>query len=323
MCSRRLASLALALVCLLTLTLGVAHGQATPPAPAAEPGRGAANGPVAPSASYAPAYAPVAHSPLDDLPGTPDGVRHARHRGARDDVSPLRGEHARSDLRTVWTEGPKSITVINGLFTTMLGDTVSLPVSSFPYGVTLEVQVGGQILPRQTLGGAPYAMSLAPGAGIYGMLPEPKPLLDLYNFSGRALNAVGFGTAVYANSMSSRAIDATSSSEGWENATLYVRNSNSNGGTAANIAGQGLPPALILQNSYPGDGNSGAALYAETNGGPVILGVNSGGAGESSRCRATATSTRRRRPMARSRPRCILVRGSARDLSQFRPGPPT
>ena len=34
MCSRRLASLALALVCLLTtLTLGVAHGQATPPRP--------------------------------------------------------------------------------------------------------------------------------------------------------------------------------------------------------------------------------------------------------------------------------------------------
>ena len=91
MCSRRLASLALALVCLLTLTLGVAHGQATPPAPAAEPGRGAVNGPMAPSASYAPDMPPIAHSTLDDLPGTPDGIRRARHRGARDDVPPLRG----------------------------------------------------------------------------------------------------------------------------------------------------------------------------------------------------------------------------------------
>ena len=87
---------------------------------------------------------------------------------------------------------------------------------------------------------------------------------------------------MYANSVTdSRAIDATSSSEGWENATLYVRNTNSDAsGTAANIAGQGLPPALILQNSYPGNDISGAALYAETNGGPVIRGVNTGGAGE-------------------------------------------
>ena len=63
MCTRRLASLALALVCLLTLTLGVAHGQATPPAPAAEPGRGAANGPAAPSASYAPDMPPCPFAP--------------------------------------------------------------------------------------------------------------------------------------------------------------------------------------------------------------------------------------------------------------------
>ena len=64
MCSRRLASLALALVCLLTLTLGVAHGQATPPAPAAEPGRDAVNGPIAPSASYVPDMPPSPIRPL-------------------------------------------------------------------------------------------------------------------------------------------------------------------------------------------------------------------------------------------------------------------
>ena len=242
MCSRSLASLTLALVCLLTLTPGVAHGQATPPAPTAEPGRGAANGPVAPSASDAPDMPPMPIRPLMTYQGRlmeygapVTGVREMTFRlCAANTPGPTCG--------TVWTEGPKSITVTNGLFTTMLGDTVSLPVGSFPYGVTLEVQVGSQILPRQTLGGAPYAMSLAPGSGIYGMLSEPTPLLNLYNYSGRALNAVGFGTAVYANSMSSRAIDATSSSEGWENATLYVRNTSSNGGTAANIAGQGLPP---------------------------------------------------------------------------------
>ena len=64
MCSRSLASLTLALVCLLTLTPGVAHGQATPPAPTAEPGRGAANGPVAPSASDAPDMPPMPIRPL-------------------------------------------------------------------------------------------------------------------------------------------------------------------------------------------------------------------------------------------------------------------
>ena len=279
MCTRRLASLALALVCLLTLTLGVAHGQVAPPAPAAEPGRDAVNGPMAPSASYAPDMPPMPIRPLMTYQGrlTENG---APVTGVRDMTFRLCAVNTPGPTcGTVWTEGPKSITVTNGQFTTMLGDTVSLPVSSFPYGVTLEVQVGSQILPRQTLGGAPYAMSLAPGSGIYGMLSEPTPLLNIYNYSGRALNASGLGIAVHADSVTGRAIDATSSSEGWENATLYVRNSNSNGGTAANIAGQGLPPALILRNSYPGGGNSGAALYAETNGGPVIVGVNSGGAG--------------------------------------------
>jgi hypothetical protein len=279
MCTRRLASLALALICLLTLTLGVAHGQATPPAPAAEPGRGSAIGPAAPSASYAPAMPPSPIRPLMTYQGrlTENG---APVTGVREMTFRLCAANTPgTTCGTVWTEGPKSITVTNGLFTTMLGDTVSLPVSSFPYGVTLEVQVGSQILPRQTLGGAPYAMSLAPGSGIYGMLSEPTPLLNIYNYSGRALNASGFGIAVHADSVTGRAIDATSSSEGWENATLYVRNTSSNGGAAANIAGQGLPPALILQNSYPGNGSSGAALYAETNGGPVILGVNTGGAG--------------------------------------------
>ena len=80
--------------------------------------------------------------------------------------------------------------------------------------------------------------------------------------------------------MSSRAIDATSSSEGWENATLYVRNSNSNGGTAANIAGQGLPradPAELLprRTTFPAQRST-----RKRTAGRSSVGVNSGGAGE-------------------------------------------
>lgn len=279
MCTRRLASLALALVCLLTLTLGVAHGQVAPPAPAAEPGRDAVNGPMAPSASYAPDMPPMPIRPLITYQGrlTEYG---APVTGVREMTFRLCAAQSETTCATIWSEGPKPVTVTNGLFTTMLGDTVSLPTNSFAYQPMLEVQVGSQVLPRQVLSGAPYAMTLAPKASVFGMVSEPDYLLYLYNFSGRALSAAGFGTAVYANSQISRAIDATSSSEGWENATLYVRNSNSNGGTAANIAGQGLPPALILQNSYPGNDISGAALYAETNGGPVIRGMSTGGAGE-------------------------------------------
>ncbi len=279
MCSRRLASLALALVCLLTLTLGVAHGQATLPATTAEPGRGAVNGPAAPSASYGPEMPPAGISPLITYQGrlTENGVPVT---GVRQMTFRFCGADSGTTCATVWTEGPKSVTVTNGLFTTMLGDTVPLPVRSFPYGITLEVQVSSQVLPRQTLGGAPYAMALAPGSGIYGMVPEPTPLLNIYNYSGRALNASGYGTAVWATSVTGRAIDAYSSSEGWENATLYVRNGSTNGGTAANIAGQGLPPALILQNSYPGNDASGAALYTSTNGGPAIRSVDASGGQE-------------------------------------------
>ena len=210
----------------------------------------------------------------------------------------------------------------NGLFTTMLGDTVSLPMNSFAYQPMLEVQVGSQVLPRQVLSGAPYAMTLAPRASVFGMVSEPDYLLNLYNFSGRALSAAGFGTAVYANSMISRAIDATSSSEGWENATLYVRNSNSNGGTAANIAGQGLPPALILQNSYPGNDISGAALYAETNGGPVIRRGELGRGGSS----LLGAGQRRHPPGAdgrrrgQGRGRMPGAAGSAEHQTQLRPG---
>ena len=155
------------------------------------------------------------------------------------------------------------------------------------------------------------------------MVSEPDYLLNLYNFSGRALNAAGFGTAVYANSQSSRAIDATSSSEGWENATLYVRNTNSNAsGAAANIAGQGLPPALILQNSYPGNDISGAALYAETNGGPVIRRGELGRGGRS----LLGAGQRRHPPGAVGRRRgqgrgeCLVRRQPHDDQTQLRPG---
>jgi hypothetical protein len=273
MCSRCLASLTLALVCLLTLTQGVAHGQARPPATATESSRGPAIGPAAPSASYAPEMPPSPIRPLITYQGrlTEYG---APVTGVRAMTFRLCAAQSETTCATIWSEGPKPVTVTNGLFTTMLGDTVSLPMNSFAYQPMLEVQVGSQVLPRQVLSGAPYAMTLAPRASVFGMVSEPDYLLNLYNFSGRALSAAGFGTAVYANSQSSRAIDATSSSEGWENATLYVRNSNTNGGTAANIAGQGLPPALILENSYPGNDASGAALYTSTNGGPAIRSVD-------------------------------------------------
>ena len=76
MCSRSPASLALALVCLFTLTLGVAYGQVNLPAMAAEPGRGTINGPAAPSASHSPDMPPASINPLLTYQGrlTENGV---------------------------------------------------------------------------------------------------------------------------------------------------------------------------------------------------------------------------------------------------------
>jgi hypothetical protein len=80
-------------------------------------------------------------------------------------------------------KGPKTIQVVNGLFSTALGDTTPLVMSDFDGELWLEITVGSGVLPRQKLMGSPYALSLAPGTGIQGNVGFNQNLLTINNNS--------------------------------------------------------------------------------------------------------------------------------------------
>lgn len=68
----------------------------------------------------------------------------------------------------VYTE-TKTITVKNGLFNSAIGTDVQIPPETFAQQLYLQVAINGETLsPRQQLRGAPYAMSLVPGAVVQG-----------------------------------------------------------------------------------------------------------------------------------------------------------
>jgi hypothetical protein len=162
----------------------------------------------------------------------------------------------------VWSEGPKTVTVSSGLFTVTLGDTTPLPMSSFGYELWLQVQVGATTLPRQRLMGAPYAMSLAPGAQVIGSKPATDPAIV-------TVQNAGAGTALSASADDGSAISATSS--GGSYATLQVTNTDPTFGPAAQINSSGSLYTAMVTNSYAGGGSSGGVLRLMTNGGRVLL----------------------------------------------------
>jgi hypothetical protein len=138
----------------------------------------------------------------------------------------------------VWEEGPEKVVVTNGLFTATLGDTMDLPVSWFAYELWLEVQVGANILPRQRLMGAPYAMSLAPGAQVFDSTSSSDPAIV-------TIENAGAGVALTARSGEGRAVDAESgsgialyASSSGSQPTLQVTSTGTTG-RAAEIASNG------------------------------------------------------------------------------------
>ena len=160
---------------------------------------------------------------------------------------------ASSQGAKVWEEGPKTVAVSKELFTVTLGDATVLPVDWFSYELWLEVEVGATTLPRQKLMGAPYAMSLAPGAQVLGSKPVGEPaVVTVQNAST--------GTALYVTSAGSQA-------------ALQVANT-SNAGPAAQVDSNGSSYTAMVANSYPGGSNAGGVLRLMTNGGRVILAQN-------------------------------------------------
>jgi hypothetical protein len=164
---------------------------------------------------------------------------------------------------SVWSEGPKVVTVNSGLFTVTLGDTSALPVNWFAYELWLQVQVGATTLPRQRLMGAPYAMSLAPGAQVLGSKTASDPAIV-------TVENAGAGTALSARADDGNALYATSS--GGSYATLQVANTDTTFGPAAQIDSSGSSYTMMVTNSYTQSGsNAGGVLRLMTNGGRVVL----------------------------------------------------
>jgi hypothetical protein len=152
-----------------------------------------------------------------------------------------------SDGTEVWAEGPKSVTVWNGVFTTVLGDTVALDANDFDQALWLEVDVGGTTLPRQRLMGAPYALSLAPGANVEGSIDGGQSMLFVDNN--------GSGYALLADSTGGHGVYARGSGSGLDGAALYARAQAADGIAlwAENTSLGSTDTALAVTNKGSGD----------------------------------------------------------------------
>ncbi len=141
------------------------------------------------------------------------------------------------------------VSVSGGLFQTALGDTAPLDASFFTLSnnLWLEVTVSGTTLPRQRLMGAPYALTLAPGAVIKNTANTPS--LNIQNN--------GTGAALHTNTVSGYSLWGTRASS----AGVYGE-SQTGFGMLAQSNGAGLTgPALKAQALNSG----GIALWAISN----------------------------------------------------------
>lgn len=155
----------------------------------------------------------------------------------------------------VWEEGPKSVTVSNGLFDVTLGDTIAMPVNSFDQELWLEIEVEGTTLPRQKLRGAPYAYSLVPGADVSGNVGAGWSVLYVYNAGeGHALLARSTdGEGVHGDSTTDHGVYAESNGGGLNGAALKAENKNTTNGIAIWAKNNSGDTTLALSNDGAGN----------------------------------------------------------------------
>jgi hypothetical protein len=154
-----------------------------------------------------------------------------------------------------WEEGPKMVSVSNGLFTVTLGDTTPFNVDNFAQQLYLEITVASTKLPRQVLQGAPYALSLAPGADVVGT--TGSSLVYAGNSGGgEGLKGYSYsGNGVSGSSFTGHGMYAESTGSGVNGSALYAK-STSSGGVALmahNDAETSTDAAMILSNDGSGD----------------------------------------------------------------------
>lgn len=106
-----------------------------------------------------------------------------------------------ADDTELWTE-TQTVPVSGGLFNVALGEVTEIPAPTFAQQLWLGVEVAGdgEMAPRQKLLGAPYAMSLMPGAVVIGDIPstaQVPSVLNLFNYNdtngGNTLGVLSYG----------------------------------------------------------------------------------------------------------------------------------
>jgi hypothetical protein len=227
---RRIIATRVLLLALIVLTLNVGPGQAQEPE---EEGLGSqkvsAMSSISPVINY--------QGKLFEDGGPAEGARSMTFR-LWDDAS---GGTA------VWTEGPRSVTLWNGIFTTVLGETVALDVNAFDQALWLEIEVEGTTLPRQRLMGAPYALSLVPEADITGSIGSGQSLLFVNNG--------GSGYGLLGHSQSGHGVYARSGGSGPDAAALYAWAMTADGVAirAENSSSSTADATILVTNKGTGD----------------------------------------------------------------------
>jgi len=197
-----------------------------------------------------------------------------------------------------WEEGPKTVSVNNGLFSVSLGDTNPFNVGIFNMQLYLEIDVAGTILPRQLLQGAPYAMSLAPGAEMSG--DQSWSLLYAKNLGGGEgiMGESGWGSGLAGYSSSGHGVYAQSGGSGFYGAALQAKNTHADG------------IALVAQNYSTSD----AALVVENDGtGDLLKGFGGDGGNDEFSFKNDGT-------FQDKAPSYIFIPGAGINLSTINPG---
>ena len=166
----------------------------------------------------------------------------------------------------LWMEGPETVAVSNGLFTVTLGDANPLDVNIFGQKLYLGISVEGTPLPLQLLQGAPYALSLAPGADVVGSRGESMLYAENFGWGEGVKGESAYGNGLAGNSYSSHGVYAESNGSGMDGSALYAKS----------ISSAGI--ALIAINASAS--NNDAALIVENNGTGALLKGFGGDSGE-------------------------------------------
>ena len=154
----------------------------------------------------------------------------------------------------LWSEGPKTVAVSNGLFTVTLGDTTSFDVNIFAQQLYLEINVAGTVLPRQILQGAPYALSLAPGADVVGSSGESMLYAGNSGWGEGVKGESYSGNGIAGNSYTSHGVYAESNGSGIGGSALYAKSTGASGIalTAHNASPSNSETAMVLENDGTG-----------------------------------------------------------------------